>query len=59
MQDWASSVSRQAWSKPLPGQSRDNLIEPMEFGENEDIETSCWGCFPKKRSLVYSKVKSF
>lgn len=60
MQDWASSVSQQAWSKPLPDQDRIKLVESMDFGENEDIDaTCCWSCLSRKKSPGYFKVKSY
>lgn len=56
MQDWANSVSKQAWSRPLTKhQDREKLLEPMEMGECGD-NTSCWGCL-KKQKHRYLKVK--
>ncbi len=60
MQDWAGSVSRQVWSKPLRSQfSTTDLADQLNEG-GEEVETSCWGCFPKKsKSPRYSKMKEF
>jgi hypothetical protein len=56
MQDWASAVSKHAWSKPiLLTLDTSKLLEPMEIGECED-STNCWSCLGKRKTL-YKKVK--
>ncbi len=59
MQDWAGSVSRQVWSKPLRGQFSTTDLAGQCDEEVEGLETSCWGCFPRKKSPRYIKMKEF
>lgn len=54
MEDWAASVSQQAWSRPLT-QHKEKLLQPLELGEGEDTP-SCWSCL-KKRRRRYFKIK--
>lgn len=59
MQDWAGSVSRQVWSKPLRSQFSTTDLAGQCDEEVEGLETSCCGCFQRKKSPRYIKMKEF